>query len=104
MANNENLKPVRSEKEAREKGRAGGVASGEARREKRKLAELLKIALEQQAANGNTNAENITAAIIKQAEKGNARAFEIIRDTIGEKPAEEININNLEIEIKGDED
>ena len=37
MANEgiENLKPVRSKEEARERGRAGGIASGKARREKR---------------------------------------------------------------------
>lgn len=34
MANNENLKPVRTKSEARERGRAGGKASGEARRRK----------------------------------------------------------------------
>lgn len=34
MANNQNLKPVRSEKEARELGQKGGIASGKARRQK----------------------------------------------------------------------
>ena len=40
MAGIENLKPVRSEAEAREKGRAGGIASGKARRRKKSLKEL----------------------------------------------------------------
>ena len=31
MANEKNLKPVRSESEAREKGKKGGIASGKAR-------------------------------------------------------------------------
>lgn len=31
----ENLKPVRSKEEARERGRAGGIKSGEARRRKK---------------------------------------------------------------------
>lgn len=34
MANNQNLKPVRTEKEARELGQKGGIASGKARRQK----------------------------------------------------------------------
>lgn len=34
MANEQNLRPVRSEKEARELGRKGGIASGKARKEK----------------------------------------------------------------------
>ena len=33
MANEKNLKPIRSKSEAREKGRKGGIASGVARRE-----------------------------------------------------------------------
>ena len=34
MANEDNLQVIRSEKEAREKGKKGGIASGEARRRK----------------------------------------------------------------------
>ena len=41
MANESNLKPVRSEKEARAKGRKGGVASGKARREKKTIQNIL---------------------------------------------------------------
>ena len=45
----ENLKPVRSENEARELGKNGGIASGRARREKKALREtmeeMLKVAL-----------------------------------------------------------
>lgn len=40
MANVENLQPVRSEAEAREKGRAGGIASGKARRQRKTLAQI----------------------------------------------------------------
>lgn len=43
MANEQNLKPVRSKKEARERGKKGGVASGEARRQKRDRREWAKI-------------------------------------------------------------
>ena len=34
----------------------------------------------------------ISAALIKQGIGGNYRAFEIIRDTIGEKPVDNVNI------------
>lgn len=40
MANEQNLNPVRTEEEARELGRKGGVASGEARRKKKTLKEI----------------------------------------------------------------
>lgn len=99
MANEQNLKPVRSKTEARALGRAGGVASGKARAEKKRLGELLRILLDQQTENGKTNAEEVTAELVRQAKKGNVKAFEVLRDTIGEKPAEEITLNNIEIEI-----
>lgn len=41
MANEENLKIIRTESEAREKGRKGGIASGESRRRKKTLKELM---------------------------------------------------------------
>ena len=40
MANEENLVPVRSEEEAREKGRKGGIASGKVRRQRKTLAQI----------------------------------------------------------------
>ena len=39
--NEKNLKPIRTEKEAREKGRNGGIASGKARREKKTIQKIL---------------------------------------------------------------
>jgi hypothetical protein len=36
----ENLNPVRSEEEARAKGRKGGIKSGEVRREKKRMSEI----------------------------------------------------------------
>ena len=41
MANEENLKIIRTESEAREKGKKGGIASGESRRRKKTLKELM---------------------------------------------------------------
>lgn len=43
MANEQNLKPVRTESEARELGRKGGIASGVARRKKKTIAELTML-------------------------------------------------------------
>lgn len=44
MANKENLKPVRSKSEAREKGAKGGKASGLARRRRKSLGEAAQMA------------------------------------------------------------
>ena len=41
MPNEQNLRPIRTESEARKKGRNGGIASGIARREKKTVQKLL---------------------------------------------------------------
>ena len=52
--NNENLIPnnQRSPSEVRENGKKGGIASGEARREKNKVAELVRIYMAMPSASG----------------------------------------------------
>ena len=46
--NEKNLKPIRTESEAREKGRNGGIASGKARREKKTIQKILADLLDGQ--------------------------------------------------------
>lgn len=87
MANPENLKPIRSVSEAREKGKIGGIKSGEARRERKTLKEELLFLLSQ-----DNVQEKISLAIIQNALKGDIKAFTIIRDTIGEKPIDKQEI------------
>ena len=53
MANENNLKPVKTKSEARARGKNGGIKSGEVRREKRLLKELLEEALETPTKTGN---------------------------------------------------
>lgn len=89
MANESNLKPVRSKEEAREKGRKGGIASGKARRERKTLKDELLALLEA----GDTQ-KNISLAMIQQALDGNTKAFEVIRDTVGEKPVDSLKLGN----------
>lgn len=98
MANEKNLKPVtlRSKNEAREIGKKGGIASGKARRMKKTFKELLKIALEMSTKSGNTNAEEIVVSMIRKAQSGDVKAFEAIRDTIGEKPKDEVDLTTQE--------
>ncbi len=78
--NDENLKPIRSENEAREKGKKGGIKSGKKRRERKQLKEELILLLEYK-----DTQKKITTALINKAIKGDIKAFEVIRDTIGEK-------------------
>lgn len=94
-----NLVPMRSAEEAREKGRKGGKKSGEARREKKRLRELLELALATKDSDGTTAAESIVAALVREAQGGNVKAFETIRDTIGEKPTDKV-AQDTKLEIR----
>lgn len=80
--NNDNLKTL-SPSEARENGKKGGIKSGQTRRERKALKDELLLLLE----NGNIQ-NNICVALVDKAQNGDIKAFEVIRDTIGEKPVE----------------
>ena len=97
MANEQNLKPFTSEQnreEAKKNGKKGGIASGKARREKRMLKDLLEEALSK-GTDTNNEYINITAALIKEANKGNVKAYEVIRDTLGQKPADIVEVTDM---------
>lgn len=95
MANNDNLIPIKAGEEARTKGRNGGIASGKAKRARKTLKEELLLLL----SSGNTQ-EKISLAIIQEALNGNVKAFETIRDTVGEKPRENHDLDlNASIKI-----
>lgn len=91
MANENNLNPVRSENEAREKGKKGGIASGEARRKKKTIRETLEMMLSGKMPDGATRQDAIVVALMEKALSGDVRAFEAIRDSIGEKPVNAIS-------------
>ena len=87
-----NLKKLTPE-EARINGSKGGKKSVEVRRQKKLLKELLEEALEKETKTGN-QAIDITNALIKKKKKGNVKAYEVIRDTLGQKPVESVKIEN----------
>ena len=107
-----NLKPVRTKKEAKERGHKGGIASGEARRMKITFKDRIKWLMELPMGEGRVTkdadiknirlipAANLTAidqiivAQFQKAAKGDTEAAEFIRDTIGEKPKEKIEMKS----------
>lgn len=107
MANNgnDNLIPQseRTKEEQREIARQGGTASGEARRRKRDLRQALEMLLEKEYKNGKgetiTGTEAVAAKLFEQAMKGNIKAFETLRDTVGQKPVEKVMLAEVEPEI-----
>ena len=94
MANGSNLRPCSSPSEARERGRKGGLASGEARRRRKTLKEELLLMLEDEDVQ-----RSVTIALIDQAKKGNVKAYEMIRDTIEEKPVEKVRSTQTVIDM-----
>lgn len=93
--NQENLVSLgdRTIEEQREIARKGGIASGKARKEKKLLKDELAIIMENVNKDGKTYQELISTALVKEALKGNTKAYEIIRDTLGQKPKEEISVS-----------
>lgn len=82
---------------AREAGRKGGLKKGENMRKRRALAEELEILLQIIDKDGHTNQEKISMALLQKASKGDTRAYEVIRDTVGEKPKEVHTIEEVPI-------
>ncbi len=76
-----NLKPTSTltMEERRELGRLGGIASGKARAKRKTLKQELELLL-----SIGTIQEDICKAMLKQAKKGDTKAFTVVRDTIGE--------------------
>ena len=93
MAGKENLVSLadRTTEEQRAIASAGGKASGEARRKRKTLKEELLLMLSE----GETQ-QSVTLALIEKAMGGDTKAFEVIRDTIGEKPVDKVMIADVE--------
>ena len=90
MANEENLTHRLTVSEQR----AGGIASGEARRRKKELRECLEELLEREYSTETgvkvAGAELVSTRLFKKAADGDVRAFEVLRDTVGQKPVERV--------------
>ena len=102
MANTQNLRPIKkgelSKEEAKKRGSKGGKKSAEVRKARKTFSEDLVASL----SDGDTQKKVLDALLI-QCKKGNVRAFEILRDTIGEKPTDKLDIESekpFEITIK----
>lgn len=101
----ENLIPFneRTEEEQRAIATQGGIASGVARRNKKMLRECLEMLLEKEITDKNgikaTGAEALAAKLFQQALQGNIKAFEVVRDTAGQKPAEKVVVSNIDPDV-----
>lgn len=99
MAGIDNLRTPTTE-EAREIGRKGGIASGEARRRKKELRELIEAAFDREIVNNATGERMRTdeAMVLKQIQnalEGDTRAFVVLRDTIGQMPTQRVEVDTI---------
>lgn len=96
MAGSDNLIPLnkRTKEEQRAITTAGGKASGESRRARKTLKEELLLLLSE----GDTQ-KSVTVALLQKAMDGDVKAFEVLRDTIGEKPVDKVENKNVDIVI-----
>lgn len=123
MANEMNLDPVKSTSEARKRGRKGGIASGKVRREKKMMRETLDMLLSMPMKNGKSAdvesirsfaalkgknisvQEAILIAQIQKAMKGDTKAAEYVRDTMGQRPVDSIDMTmNLPVFFEGEDE
>lgn len=99
MANEQNLRPGEYKLTLEEQKR-GGKASAKARAEKRDLRKALEKLLEAKYPdkNGNklTGTEVITLKLFEQAAKGNVKAFETLRATVGQDPVQKVMVAEVE--------
>ena len=103
MANDQNLKghgfnEITANRQ-REIARQGGKASAEARKRRKTLKEELLAIL----SDGDVQ-ERISLARVKEATEGNnagsvTKAYEVIRDTIGEKPVDKVMISEVDASV-----
>ena len=112
MANEKNLKPVRSKREARERGKKGGIKSGETRRRKAAMRDTMHRLLTMQAeveglsdilrADGgeSTNEEIIAMAMFQQASLGNVKAYQEIMKTVGQTEKSEADLEEQKSKVE----
>jgi len=89
MANEQNLIPLnkRTQRERREIASKGAKATNKKKAERKTLKEELLLLLSK----GDTQ-KKMSLAMIEKAMNGDTKAFEVIRDSIGEKPKDKLEI------------
>ena len=105
MSKEQNLIPG-AHKLSVEEASKGGKASGKARAEKRDLRKALEMLLEQtytdKKGNTRTGAQAVTERLFSEVMKGNVKAFEVLRDTVGQKPVEKVMVAEVEQSVIDD--
>ena len=106
--NPQNLIP-QSERPIEERRRIaamGGKARGEQKKRQKTFREALETLLSKEVIDKNGDKYDLLTAIsakqVEKASKGDTKAFEVIRDTIGQKPVERVEITEWDTKIAGE--
>lgn len=114
VANEKNLVPFTSEQsreEAVKNGRKGGIASGESKRNKKMLRDCIDYLLERcdkrvldEEGNPMSGAEQLaynlfTKALSETDTAKAAKAFEVLRDTAGQRPVEKVQSTQTVVDM-----
>lgn len=89
MANEQNLKPIKNSKMARELQEKSVKKRKENQLARKTFRESLLLLLEK-----DDTQNRINEALIFKALNGDTKAFEVIRDTVGEKPVDSLKLGN----------
>lgn len=111
MANEQNLRPVKSKKEARERGRNGGIRSGEVKREKKLLSQMyaeflarehdVVISGQKQKVSGQKLVDSVISKVLAKGDSPSVSMLKELREaTEGSKMAL-MNPDGSEILSKG---
>lgn len=103
MANEQNLNIIRDSQRARELQEKSVQKRKENQEKRETFKAMLLLMLDKQNKNGKTKREEINEKILEKAISGDVRAYEVIRDTVGEKPVDKVETSgeqNLDINIK----
>lgn len=103
MANEQNLKLINGEKMAREYQKKSVESRNKNKLERLSFRIAIESLLEKEFTdkNGNTvtGTEAIAAKVFEQAMKGNIKAFETIRSTVGQDPVQKIAMAEVDQNI-----
>lgn len=107
MANEQNLRPS-EHKFTQEEAKRGGRASAESRRRRKAMREAFDELLSREFTDkeGNTT-DGVTALVTRvyqKALKGDMRAVQFIRDTVGEMPVQKIEVDTIDPQARAEMD
>ena len=99
----QNERPIEERRRIEEKKKK---ARGEQKKRQKTFREALETLLSKEVVDKNGDKYDLLTAIsakqVEKASKGDTKAFEVIRDTIGQKPVERVEITEWDTKIAGE--